>query len=848
MWSRSVSARVTRGFFHRLVPACKVIVLLAGLFWSIPAQAQLLSPTTTTVTASTTTPSFGSSVTFTATVTSGAGTPNGTVVFLADLLSLGSATLNASGQATFTTSSLGIGVHSVVAVYLGNLNYLTSTAIALNINVSLAVCTINVSASATLVLLGASVNLTATVNSPGGTPTGILTFRSGLNVIGTATLNGGGQGALTLTTSLVGLLSIGIDYSGDATHLPCTAPIIIITVNQGPTTTAVSPSANPSIAGNPVIFTAVVTGSGATPTGSVTFRDGAATIGTGTLNGSGQASFSTSGLAAGSHSITAVYAGDANFTGSTSPTLVQQVNQGSALSSSTTALTVSPNPAASGTTVTFTAQVSTGSGTPTGTVTFRDGGTPVGTVAVNGAGTATFTTNSLTAGSHSITATYGGDATYTGSTSSPVALVVNGGGGGGGSISTNTTLSSSANPAVFGQPLTFTASVTASAGTPTGLVTFRNGGQAIGSVQLAGGSATLVAASLGVGSHSITAVYAGNATFASSTSSPLAQSMAVPHDSVKLKKLQVVASRIAAQNSGQAIAGTIDAAIEEGFAAGDQMIAPSELGLRLTSGANDPRRPAPDFVLWSELRHTSMNPDGGRSDIGGNQTNAFAGLTVRIVPDLIAGIFGGYESFGYDVASLSGRLRGDGVTGGAYVGWRFLPGVRLDAGIAQSGVGYTGIAGTAIGSFNGARTLLTAGIAGTYNVTPALAIEPSARVFGLWETQSAYTDSLGIAQADRSFATARVSAGAKAVYRWLSPYGLMIAPYAGAYADSYFNRDDGVILASPISVMEGTSARVIGGVAITANSGMRLTAGGEVGGIGGNFTTWSFRTRGSVPF
>ena len=72
---------------------------------------------------------------------------------------------------------------------------------------TLAVCTINVSASATLVLLGASVNLTATVITPGGTPTGILTFRSGLNVIGTATLNGGGQGALTLTTSLVGLLS-----------------------------------------------------------------------------------------------------------------------------------------------------------------------------------------------------------------------------------------------------------------------------------------------------------------------------------------------------------------------------------------------------------------------------------------------------------------------------------------------------------------------------------------------------------------------------------------------------------------------------------------------------------------
>ena len=80
-------------------------------------------------------------------------------------------------------------------------------------------------------------------------------------------------------------------------------------------------SANPSVFGQSVTFTATVTanapGSG-TPTGTVTFMDGSTTLGTGTLNGSGVATFSTSGLSVGSHSITAVYGGDTDFTTSTS--------------------------------------------------------------------------------------------------------------------------------------------------------------------------------------------------------------------------------------------------------------------------------------------------------------------------------------------------------------------------------------------------------------------------------------------------------------------------------------------------------------------------------------------------
>jgi len=86
------------------------------------------------------------------------------------------------------------------------------------------------------------------------------------------------------------------------------------------TTTSVASSANPSINGQSVTFTATVNESDPlTPTGTVTFKDGAATLGTGPLNGSGQATFTTNALSVGAHNITAEYGGDANFNGSTSP-------------------------------------------------------------------------------------------------------------------------------------------------------------------------------------------------------------------------------------------------------------------------------------------------------------------------------------------------------------------------------------------------------------------------------------------------------------------------------------------------------------------------------------------------
>src|SRR5207302_324920 len=177
-------------------------------------------------------------------------------------------------------------------------------------------------------------------------------------------------------------------------------------------TTLIS-SLNPSSLAQAVTLTATVTSSATgTPTGTVTFQDGTTTLGTGTLSG-GTATFTTSGLGTGTHSITGIYGGDANFTGSTSPILTQTIGK----AASSTAVASSNNPSIIGTAVTLTASVTSPvTGTLTGTVTFQDGTSALGTGTLSG-GAATFITSGLTAGTHSITAIYGGDANFAGSTS-----------------------------------------------------------------------------------------------------------------------------------------------------------------------------------------------------------------------------------------------------------------------------------------------------------------------------------------------------------------------------------------------------------------------------------------------
>ena len=182
--------------------------------------------------------------------------------------------------------------------------------------------------------------------------------------------------------------------------------------NAQNTTTSISSSVDPSVFGQSVNFTATVNAvvcTSGTPAGTVNFLDGATLLGSQTLTNN-SAIFGISGLSVGGHNITASYLGNGSFTTSTSSILAQTVN----LAATDTIVTSSVNPASPGQAVTFTATVSPiapGVGIPTGTVKFFDGATPLGPVALT-AGVAAFGTSTLSIGSHTITASYGGDSDF----------------------------------------------------------------------------------------------------------------------------------------------------------------------------------------------------------------------------------------------------------------------------------------------------------------------------------------------------------------------------------------------------------------------------------------------------
>jgi hypothetical protein len=238
--------------------------------------------------------------------------------------------------------------------------------------------------------------------------------------------DGSGNGSFSVTEPLGYYTATVTDPSGTTSTFASAAGSQALPTSI----TTVSSSSNPSALGQPVTFTAVVTAQGfqGTPTGTVTFTiDGTAEppVALQVVDGSDQAAFSTSTLTAGTHTISATYNGDSTFAGSAvvSP-LTQTVNTskppGNSQATSTTVVS-STTPSEVGEAVTFTATVAptASTGTPTGSVIFTIDGVaepPASLRMVNGRDQATFSIATLTPGTHTIGATYDGDATFAAST------------------------------------------------------------------------------------------------------------------------------------------------------------------------------------------------------------------------------------------------------------------------------------------------------------------------------------------------------------------------------------------------------------------------------------------------
>jgi large repetitive protein len=199
------------------------------------------------------------------------------------------------------------------------------------------------------------------------------------------------------------------------------------------------------------------------------------------------------------------------FTGVVETPFATVVGDPGCSAATSTSLTTSANPSPFGSPLTLTATVTAPTGTPTGTVTFFDGATNLGSSALTG-GVATLVTSSLSVGAHSLSASYAGATGFLASSSAVYAQTIS-------KVATAVGIMSSLNPSTSGASVTFTATVTATTGTPTGSVTFLDGASPLATVALTAGSASYTTSSLIGGTHTINVTYGGTSTYASSANS-----------------------------------------------------------------------------------------------------------------------------------------------------------------------------------------------------------------------------------------------------------------------------------------------------------------------------------------
>jgi len=497
---------------------------------------------TTSTLASNPNPSgFGQPVSFTATVTTGAGTGDltGAVAFYdgATLLALPAAMYSngTAGQAVaeITVSTLSVGTHTITAVY-DNTKDPDHFSSSVSLTQSVLEGTVTtLTASEKTANVGDTVVFTANVSAANGGAyplDGSVTFTNGSTILCTQNINASGVATCSTAVLTQGVNQIAANYTPASTaDIQPSIGLLSFDV-QAPSSIQIAiggiqAQSNSGIFyGNPVTIVATVTGGGATAsstgsatapaTGTVIFFDGNQQIGTATLAGAqAQASFTTSSLAVGSHAITASYQGDANYKPGVSAPISVSVSQ----AQTAVAVSAVPATAIAGAPVAFIAaiNVTQGVATPTGTVTFTSGGVALGSQPVT-AGSATISPV-FAPGVQSIVATYSGDTDSSGAVSAPLSLQV--------LIATTTAaVTSSANPAIVLSPIVFSAKVVGNGGIPSGTVTFSADGASFGNATLdATGSATLSDANLSVGNHSITVSYSGDGNDAPATSAAISQ-------------------------------------------------------------------------------------------------------------------------------------------------------------------------------------------------------------------------------------------------------------------------------------------------------------------------------------
>ncbi len=508
----------------------------ASATMTLPAINVASSASTTTTLSGPTSVSAGQTVSYTAYV-SAPGTSisvtSGTVTLYDGTTVVGTATLNGSPFATIQTNALTIGSHSLTASYGGTTTLNPSTSSPLNVTVKGAAVYVYASYS-TKALVGQSITVSAGLSGTllANTPrTGTLSLNEGTTTLASVdisqvTTNTSGYYPLTIAGGLpAGTHTLSISYSGDANYASATTTLSTITVASSAATSTYLSGPTSVSAGQLVSYTASVSAPGTSlsvTSGTVTFYDGTTVLGTATLNGTSYATFQTSALTIGSHTLTASYGGTTTLNPSTSSALNVTV-KGAAVyvfaSYNTKAIVGQSITVSAGLSGTLLAN------TPrTGTLSLNEGTTTLASVDIsqvtaNSSGYYPLTiAGGLPAGSHTLTVSYSGDANYASATTTLATITV-------ASSATTSTYLSGPTTVYAGQTVSYTASVSApgtSVSITSGTVTFYDGTTVLGTATLNGTPlATIQTGALSIGSHTLTATYGGTTTLNSSTSAAL---------------------------------------------------------------------------------------------------------------------------------------------------------------------------------------------------------------------------------------------------------------------------------------------------------------------------------------
>ncbi|MGA8891184.1 MAG: Ig-like domain repeat protein [Anaeromyxobacteraceae bacterium] len=371
--------------------------------------------------------------------------------------------------------------------------------------------------------VAASFSQTLTVQGATGAVT--WTLATGSSLPPGLTL-GSTSGIISGSPQVGGTFTFTVDVKDEAAPQNLTQKDFVISIAKADTATSVGASTSAAFHGDPVTLTATV-GPGSGPTGTVTFKDGAADLGTAdVVAGKATLTIPAGALAVGLHSFTATYGGDGGWNGSTSAALDLRVTVKTALQLSTDPLVDATHPFTYGGALSILVALGptpAGAPLPTGAVSFLAQGLPVPSLGIV-SGVAASDPFRPDAGSLVVAASYAGDVNYAAASQQQLTLSI-------GQATPDVSYpTSSKNPSSPGESVTFTVTVTSTAGIPVGFVTFYDGTVSLGTVPLVVDAITgkptssVTTSALAAGSHTITVWYEGSGNFkAAGSSTSLAQ-------------------------------------------------------------------------------------------------------------------------------------------------------------------------------------------------------------------------------------------------------------------------------------------------------------------------------------